>query len=388
MQVVFEFIELMDSDEFQPFSQSNITDSPDTIQSLNSIGFRSQTPTNGMISSSFQYQPTFPPFSSQSQQHYSQNFSYQDIALTKARLHVSCDADTGVGQKFETLWSRILQVWRENMGEFDRTRDSNALECRWSRLQTAINKFHGCYERLERMKKSGTNLDDVKGAALRTFQDTNNNQAFKHEECWEICRQNAKWCTQHLTKQDGHKKRKCSIDSSNENPPTSNQTQSDPISIPDSNENVCSETKVDELDNTNHEGVARPTVGRKGVKDQKKRLVAEKGVVDALGNLQTSLEKQFDLNRVELDLKKEREKKEYDLREKIFNAEIELKKSNHVMKQKALKRQEEERILEKDLSKLSPNVRRKYEIMQSRILKEWEKDGYFGDVSSNDDISL
>ncbi|KAL6515287.1 hypothetical protein OROHE_018919 [Orobanche hederae] len=53
-----------------------------------------------------------------------------------------------------------------------------------------------------------------------------------------------------------------------------------------------------------------------------------------------------------------------------------------------MKRKEEERILGKDLSKLAPNVRVKFEMMQEKILKQWEKDGSFGDASSNDDIGV
>ncbi|KAL6504327.1 hypothetical protein OROGR_026250 [Orobanche gracilis] len=56
------------------------------------------------------------------------------------------------------------------------------------------------------------------------------------------------------------------------------------------------------------------------------------------------------------------------------------------LKRKALKRKEDERILGKDLSKLAPNVRLKFEVMQAKILKEWEEDGSFGDVSSNGEM--
>ncbi|KAL5709323.1 hypothetical protein ACHQM5_020027 [Ranunculus cassubicifolius] len=270
------------------------------------------------------------------------------------------------------------------MGDkFDPTRDSNSLECRWGRLQGAINKFHGCYERWERNKRSGMTLEDVKRAALRTYQDTNNNQPFKHEECWEICRKNAKWCTKHLTKQDASKMQKSVV----ENPPTSNQTQTDPSSS-SARVNDDTDPKIVEAEKTNDEGVTLPDDGRKAVKEQKRRVVAEKVVADALGNLQSSLERQFELNRVDLELKKEREKKDYELREKIFNVEIELKERNQKMKEKAQKRKEQERILEKDLTKLAPNVQVLYETMQAQIVKEWEKDGFFGEVSGNDDINI
>ncbi|KAL6578424.1 hypothetical protein OROMI_010752 [Orobanche minor] len=398
---------------------------------------------NGIILPNLQYQATFlknplnAQISSQPQQYYGPRFSYQgllntpnvvyaaatsqpskvtqkrkkpsqnleiplaitnrrwtvieDTALTNARLHVSCDGDVGTGQKTEALWSRILQVWRENMGEFDATRDSNALECRWGRLHAAISKFHGCFERLERNKKSGTSLEDVKRAAMRMYQDTNNNKLFKHEECWDICRKNVKWCTKQLTKQDAPRKQKYVVDSSNENSASSKETQAAPNLVQGSSSacvNDVTHLKTSEGGNTNDEGVARPNDGRKAIKDQKKKVFAEKSVADALGNLQSSLERQIELNRMDLKLKKEREKKDYELRDKIFNAEIELKEKNQKMKEKAYKRKEQERILEKDLTKLTPNVRKKYEAMQAQIIKEWEKDGFFGEISDIDDVMI
>ncbi|KAL6550118.1 hypothetical protein OROMI_020606 [Orobanche minor] len=270
----------MDSGNFQPCSQSNINDS-----SYNQppIGTHQKTFIDvdqfhgGMIPPNLQFQP-----SSQVQQQYGPNFSYQsllnaptvvyvpahsqpfkvsnkkkntplnseispgqvnrrwtlaeDIALTNARLNVSCDAGIGIGQKSETLWSRILQVWRENMREFDPTRDCVSLENRWGRLQAAINKFHGYYELHERSPKSGQALEDVKRDAMRSYQETNKNKPFKHEDCWEICRKNVKWCTKLLTKQDVNKKQKPIVDSSNENSPTSKQAQFDPSFIAQSEE--------------------------------------------------------------------------------------------------------------------------------------------------------
>ncbi|KAL6515286.1 hypothetical protein OROHE_018918 [Orobanche hederae] len=157
----------------------------------------------------------------------------EDIALTKARLHVSCDPIVGVGQKSGTLWSRILQVWRQNMGVYDAARDSNALSCRWGRIQSEVNRYHAYYERLVRTPQSGSTPECIRRGALRLYQDdpASKNQPFKHEECWELCRKNAKWCTEHLTKQNGVKKRKCQVDISNDASPLSKQAMSDPTSI-------------------------------------------------------------------------------------------------------------------------------------------------------------
>ncbi|KAL6578969.1 hypothetical protein OROMI_009185 [Orobanche minor] len=355
----------------QQLSQSNTVDSSESQPPSNLIGIQSQTPNLhqkaliDLINSHISSQP---------QHHYGPNFSYQnllaapsvvyvpgpsqqpkvskkrkntplnyetppgpvnrrwtlaeDIALTNARLHVSCDADIGVGQKSTTLWSRIFQVWKDNMGRFDATRDANSLENRWGRLQAAINKFHGCYELCERTIKSGHSLEDVKREALQTFQETNSNKPFKHEECWEICRKNVQWCTQLLTKHDGTKKQKPFVDISNENSPTSKEAQFDPSSIAGSSyapENISTDSKIIEAENTIDEGVARPAHGRKAVKGQRKRIFAEKNVVEALGNLQTFIESQVNLNRVELERKSEKENKDYELHREIFTLEIKFK---------------------------------------------------------------
>ncbi|KAL6572234.1 hypothetical protein OROMI_013192 [Orobanche minor] len=252
------------------------------------------------------------------------------------------------------------------MREFDPTRDCVSLENRWGRLQAAINKFHGYYELHERSPKSGQTLEDVKRDAMRSYQETNKNKPFKHEDCWEICRKNVKWCTKLLTKQDVNKKQKPIVDSSNENSPTSKQAQFDPSFIAGSSyatENICNEAE-----NTNDEGIARPANGRKAVKDQRKKMAAEKSVADALGNLQAFLERQADLNRAELELKKEKDKKDFELRREIFTSEIESKKEANEVKKGALKRKEQERILDKELTRLAPNVRKKYELMQAQIL--------------------
>ena len=57
------------------------------------------------------------------------------------------------------------------------------------------------------------------------------------------------------------------------------------------------------------------------------------------------------------------------------------------MKEKAQKRQEQDRILNQDVNKLPLALCLTFEIYQAQILKEWENDGLFGKVftSSDDD---
>ncbi|KAL2543772.1 NAM-associated domain-containing protein [Forsythia ovata] len=53
------------------------------------------------------------------------------------------------------------------------------------------------------------------------------------------------------------------------------------------------------------------------------------------------------------------------------------------LRERAQRRQEQERIMNQDLSKLSPTVRASYEIFQGQILKEWEIEGLFGNDMNN-----
>ncbi|KAL6523549.1 hypothetical protein OROGR_017152 [Orobanche gracilis] len=243
-------------------------------------------------------------------------------------------------------------------------------------MQTTVNEFHAMYERLARFPQSGTNEEIWKRDALRVYQDSNKNKPFKHLECWELCRNNVKWCTGALTKQDSSNKQKRVGDGFNVDSSTSKEAQIDPnqhMGSPKTPINLYVDPKSMEAKHVIPEMVARPQ-GRKAVKDQKKRIAAENGVVDALSSLQSCLEKQIEFNNGDLNLKKT-----------IFSAEMKLKERNQLMKEKAQKRRDQERILVTNLFDLTPIVRSAYEIMQANILKEWEKDGFLGHINGTHD---
>ncbi|KAL6494195.1 hypothetical protein OROGR_030995 [Orobanche gracilis] len=303
----------------------------------------------------------------------------EDVALTRAWLYISVDADVGADQSSGTLWSRILQVWRNNMDVYDVARKTNALACRWGLIQTVVNKFHGYYEQLERQPPSGSTPEDLKNKALLMYKEMEA-RIFKYEHCWEIMKNNPKWCTRQLTKSGTSKKQKLVDDSSIDNlfPPTQTTMES---SLPHGDDVINLDTEITE------DGVTRPD-GRKATKEKKKRVVTEKGVIDALRHLQCTLERQLDFNREELELKKERDKREYELREQTIKKELEFKERNQKLKEKAQKRKEQERILNKDLTNLQPAVRETFERMQAQILKEWEKDDILGEVPGCEDVDM
>ncbi|KAI3853390.1 hypothetical protein MKW92_029937, partial [Papaver armeniacum] len=60
-----------------------------------------------------------------------------------------------------------------------------------------------------------------------------------------------------------------------------------------------------------------------------------------------------------------------------------LKEEADKRKAKAEKRREQERIMNTDMNSLQPILRAAYEKMQDQIMKEWEKEGLFGDGLEN-----
>ncbi|GER41345.1 WD repeat-containing protein 65 [Striga asiatica] len=108
------------------------------------------------------------------------------------------------------------------------------------------------------------------------------------------------------------------------------------------------------------------------------------------------------ITREELELKKEREKKEHELREQVIKKEFEMKQKAQRLKKKgqqmkkrviemkenaqrlkmkdqelkenAQRRRDQEIIMNQDVTKLSPAMRETIELYRVQILKEWEND--------------
>ncbi|KAL5718566.1 hypothetical protein ACHQM5_011453 [Ranunculus cassubicifolius] len=247
------------------------------------------------------------------------------------------------------------------MEVYDATRNTNALGCRWGTIQAAVNKFQGFYEQLERKPRSGTTPEDMKKEALRLYASFNDEQAFKFEHCWEILKKNPKWCSLQLTKQGSSKKQKSVDDRSSDNPILVEST-------------LRGSTLGDNVTNLDSEDELERPDGRKATKEKKKKVVTDKGVVDVLGNMHSTWEKQYNLIKEELELKKERDQKEFELKERTMKLELQFKERNQKLKEKAQRRKDQERIMNKDLTNLEPSLRQHYEKIQANILKEWEHD--------------
>ncbi|CAH9089973.1 unnamed protein product [Cuscuta europaea] len=228
--------------------------------------------------------------------------SEENVALTKAWLRISTDPDVGNNQKLTAMWERILQVWRDTMGDkFNNARNSNTIQCRWTKIQKAINKFHGIYEKLERHPQSGSNPEYLKTKALRMYErlsSGNKKKEFKYVHCWELLIRNAKWCTNQLTRSSTSDK-DCLVNGNtvvtDKNTPNVGNCSVEPEKV------TCDE-------------IVRPQ-GRKSCKERKRKLNSENGVIEALSKLQCNLDKQVEFNMAKMELKKELMKKEIELKE-------------------------------------------------------------------------
>ncbi|GER38023.1 serine/threonine-protein phosphatase 4 regulatory subunit 4 [Striga asiatica] len=122
-------------------------------------------------------------------------------------------------------------------------------------------------------------------------------------------------------------------------------------------------------ESNNGDGVGRPTE-RKKSKEKKRKLRDENGVVDALSKLQSTLAKQISINEKTLEMRTKIEEENIQLKRQALNREME-------KKMKEQRRKCQERVMNQDLSKLTPVARASYEAMQAKILKEWENDEIF-----------
>ncbi|GER51087.1 glutathione S-transferase THETA 2 [Striga asiatica] len=263
------------------------------------------------------------------------------------------------------MWDRILEVWRENMGaECNFARNNNSLQLKWSKIQGTVSKFHSLYERLERHPQSGTNSEDLIINSMRAYEDLHATP-FKFLDCWKILIKNPKWCSKELTK---------AATSTKQGAERKMSTMTGEVMETNGNGDV------DVPVSTNIDGIERPE-GRKNCKEKKRKLNEEKGVVDALNKLQCSLEKQINVNQANLKIKRENEEKELKFGEEVMRKELELKEKAQKMKEEMYRtkmreqrRQEQDRIMNQDLSKLSPTRRAYYELRKIEVLKELENE--------------
>ncbi|KAI3925656.1 hypothetical protein MKW92_053548, partial [Papaver armeniacum] len=211
--------------------------------------------------------------------------------------------------------------------------------------------------------------------AMRVYKETGDGSAFEH--CWEIMKKNPKWCSLQLTKTGTSKKEKKTGEGLVDSQPALAQTLPT-SSLPDG------VTDVDQENIDAEQGVSRPP-GKNTSKAKLQKAHEQKNMASILSSFQATIEKQHILNQQELELKKEKDKKDHELMELLMKKELELKEKSQQLKEEAQrqkeklgKRKECERIMTTDLTPLQPAIRKVYEQMQAKIIKEWEEEGLLG----------
>ncbi|GER44446.1 NAM-like protein-like, partial [Striga asiatica] len=307
----------------------------------------------------------------------------EDVALTKAWLYISVDADVGNNQKL-LYYGNEFFLFRKKIWELSVKRTERRLAC--NNINQAVTKFSSFYEKLDRLPKSGTNLDDMKREAVRMYKECTSKKEFQFEHCWETLRTNPKWCMKNMRKRNEF----------SEDVDPRDKGISPLHSIPDDSHDV---DKIDGINKT--DDIVRP----QGRKASKEKTNEDGGVVDAIKGLRSTFEK-------EIEFRKESSKKEFEFKQHIANQEMEVKvaaekrklkdqelreeaqkiedrrkeKEFHqkeLLQKKAQKREEQLHIMSIDVSKLPETVQKRIEECQMQILNEWETEGLFGENVEN-----
>ncbi|XP_052621241.1 uncharacterized protein LOC128127045 [Lactuca sativa] len=134
----------------------------------------------------------------------------EEEALAKAWIFISCDSRRGNAQTGESFWNRFLDHFHALLGrKTDRSYD--AVNGKWRDFRAICTKFHGIFENLKNMRKSGSNDFNILSTACYQFKVTNNGKPFGHQKAWEVCRHGPKWVlnpeTSHSDSTTGSNKR-------------------------------------------------------------------------------------------------------------------------------------------------------------------------------------
>ncbi|ESR60742.1 NAM-associated domain-containing protein [Citrus sinensis] len=254
----------------------------------------------------------------------------EDMHLVSSWLNISLDPVQGTYQTHQSFWARVWGYFHKYKN-FESERDEKSLMQRWSKIQQATNKFHGCFSQIENRQQSGANEQD-KALYKEMFKTK-----FTFEHCWNILRHHPKWLTDNQAKRE--KKKGISASSPGI---SSSSTAKTPINL-------------DENDNgdTNFVDLERPLR-----KKSEKRKIREKNS-DPLVTI---------LEEMRADKKEERARKTY-MNEKKYLLEKEMVE---IEKRKAdlEELREEEKIMRMETSGMPSHLQKYYYHRQMEILEK------------------
>jgi hypothetical protein len=88
------------------------------------------------------------------------NFSpIEDVLLVKSYLEVSCDPVVGTNQNKAKLWTRIMNLYNQNRGNYPERSLRSAQSC-WDLMKLHVGKFCGYLSEVHRGNHSGMNDAD------------------------------------------------------------------------------------------------------------------------------------------------------------------------------------------------------------------------------------
>ena len=118
-----------------------------------------------------------------------------DERLCKTWLSISQDPIEGNGQKIESFWSRIADLFNEGIPISDPWyRSAASLQSRWSPLQASVSKFCGAYAQVVEEHHSGWNEQMVIDEALKRFTiKDSKGSSFGNLTSWVILKSSPKW---------------------------------------------------------------------------------------------------------------------------------------------------------------------------------------------------
>lgn len=120
-----------------------------------------------------------------------------DEKLSRCWLSISQDPIEGNGQKQETFWQRIADIFNEGVEQKDEWyRSPASLQSRWSPLQASVSKFCGVYSSVKDENHSGWNEEMVVEESLKRYPLKNGKgQVFTNLTSWMILKIAPKWQT-------------------------------------------------------------------------------------------------------------------------------------------------------------------------------------------------
>ena len=120
------------------------------------------------------------------------------LQLWKSWSIISEDPTVGTGQKSNTFCCSIMEHFNNNIQQGKQNRSARTLETKWSFIKHDVNKFIGCYSKVEDLEESGTNEDDMLEKAKNMYLDNSldskgKRHQLKNIECWRFLKDKPKW---------------------------------------------------------------------------------------------------------------------------------------------------------------------------------------------------